>query len=318
MRPPGPFPPELSRRVFTLAQARRAGVTPARLRSSDILRIDTGLYAQGLEQPSEAALLAGFTARHRETWGSHVTAARLHRLPLPRRLEGDARLHLSRARRMPPLSVNAAVVHRILLRPGETMELEPPDDGPPGFAPPVSTRERTWIDLAQLLPLGDLVALGDHLVRIPRARFESRSEPWSTPGALARMAADHTAYPGIVRAREALELVRVGADSPAETKLRLALVKDGLPEPELQVSADPSDPFAPVADLGYRRWRLALQYDGDHHRTREQLASDNRRDLRFAQAGWRVMKFDWQDYRGGFARAVRLVGEAIATAGRAA
>jgi hypothetical protein len=66
-----------------------------------------------------------------------------------------------------------------------------------------------------------------------------------------------------------------------------ALTDAGLPEPELQVQIVPGDSYSPAADMGYRRHRMAIQYDGGHHLTREQQSRDNRRDEAFNSAGRR-------------------------------
>lgn len=114
-------------------------------------------------------------------------------------------------------------------------------------------------------------------------------------------------FHGRPAAREALDSVRVGADSPPETRLRLALVASGLPEPELQAALEPGDPFSPVADLAYRHVRLALQDDGAGHRTREQQARDARRD-RYGQArGWTTLRVTWADGREDFRGVVAVV-----------
>jgi hypothetical protein len=94
--------------------------------------------------------------------------------------------------------------------------------------------------------------------------------------------------------------MRVGADSYPETFLRLAMLDAHLPEPELQVRLDPSNPWSPTADLGYRRFRIALQYDGEHHRSREQQSRDNRRDEAFISAGWSYFKVNADDMDEGF------------------
>jgi len=108
---------------------------------------------------------------------------------------------------------------------------------------------------------------------------------------------------------EAIAL-RIATSGP-ETKLRLALVAAGLPEPQLQVRLDPDDRWSPEADLGYRRLRIALQYEGASHRTPDQLRRDNRRDAQVDKARWRYLKFDSADLFDGFARACREVREAL-------
>ena len=80
----------------------------------------------------------------------------------------------------------------------------------------------------------------------------------------------------------------MGAHSPKETRLRLALTAVGLPEPALQLEAwDPefSLHHPATADLGYRQARVALHYDGGHHRTPEQQRRDARRDRLWQEAG---------------------------------
>ena len=61
------------------------------------------------------------------------------------------------------------------------------------------------------------------------------------------------------------------------------------------------DPWSPVADLGYRRFRIAIQYDGAHHLSREQQSKDNRCDEAFLSAGWSYFKVNAEDLAEGFA-----------------
>lgn len=77
--------------------------------------------------------------------------------------------------------------------------------------------------------------------------------------------------------------------------------------------ADPSDPYTPVADLGYRDLRIAIQDDGKHHRTAEQQAADVYRDDRFRELGWTVVRLTWLDQRQGFSRLIRMIRERLAT-----
>ena len=57
---------------------------------------------------------------------------------------------------------------------------------------------------------------------------------------------------------------------------------------------------SPAADLGYRRFRIAVQYDGAPHLTREQQSRDNRRDEAFLNAGWAYFKVNGDDLAEGF------------------
>ncbi|WP_348651498.1 endonuclease domain-containing protein [Paenarthrobacter nitroguajacolicus] len=178
----------------------------------------------------------------------------------------------------------------------------------------ISTRARTWLDLARQLPLKDLVCVGDQIIRIPRPEFENRDRPFGSIGELQAMVEQHKNLQGVVRARDALDLMRVGSDSVPESLLRLAMVDAGISEPDLQVRLRPDDPFSPSADLGLRERRLAIQYDGGHHLEQEQMFRDRRRDKAFESAGWTVLVFSQEDLADGFARAIGRIKQALRNA----
>lgn len=97
-------------------------------------------------------------------------------------------------------------------------------------------------------------------------------------------------------ARAALELIRVGADSQPETRMRLSLVRAGLPEPVLNHTV-PGTHGNPVLwpDAAYPEQRVAVQYEGAHHNASDQYLSDMRRADTTTACGWievRVSKFD--------------------------
>lgn len=152
---------------------------------------------------------------------------------------------------------------------------------------PVTTPERTWLDMAELLSVDEIVAVGDACVRVPRPEFEGRDLPLCSTADLQRMIDRHKGKRGIRKAKEAIELIRVGSDSPQETLLRLAIVRAGLPEPELNVpiiADDGSRHHEP--DLSYRRYKIGIEYEGEHHGDSSQIARDITRSERYAALGW--------------------------------
>ena len=302
MRPVSPLPAHLETIPFTVAEARAASLSRGRLRSSDLASAGRLLYVPAgwdFELPAMARAVSAATPG---AWISHVTAARLLGLWLPPWLQDSRVLHLSKTRALPPVRRDGVVGHTVLVREGETMDWE---------GVHISTPARTWLDLCRVLPLEHAVAIGDQLVRQPRDGLELRTTPWATVQEIRGMLKRHPKMQGIVKARAAVELIRVGADSAPETFLRLALVDAGLPEPELQVRIVAGDPYSPSADLGYRARRIAIQYDGGHHLTREQQSRDNRRDACFHSAGWRYFKFNADDLANDFRRAAGLVRAAL-------
>lgn len=292
------LPANLAGSPFTFTSALAADVTASRLRRHDIAHVSRGLYRPsdwGFELEAAARALSEVSPG---AWISHVTAARLHSQLLPPWLSNSTELHLSKPKQLPQVPRKGVISHNLIAGGDEIETVN-------GIR--ISTRSRTWLDLARRLPLGDLVCLGDQIIRIPRVQFEGRAEPFDTVEGLRALVGRHPNLQGIVRAREALELMRVGADSAPESLLRLALLDAKLPEPDLQVALRPDDPASPTADLGYRHRRLAIQYDGGHHLLDAQQFSDRRRDKAFESAGWTVLVFDKADAADGFERAMSLV-----------
>ena len=296
------LPLPLATAPFTFVSARASGITVDRLRRKDVVNVGRGLYRPaGWDFELEGAARA-LSAVSPGAWISHVTAARLRSQLLPPWLADSTELHLSKPRALPAVRRKGIFGHTVLAREDEVELVD-------GIR--LSTRSRTWLDLARDLPLDDLVSMGDELIRIPRVDFEGRTEPYDTLAGLRALVARHPNLQGIVRAREALELMRVGADSAPETLLRLAIASAGLPEPELQVPLRAGDARSPSADLGYRHRRLAIQYDGGHHLEEAQIFSDRRRDKAFESAGWTVLVFDKVDHADDFRRAVGQIKRAL-------
>ena len=286
---------------FTRAEALSRGLARHRLRGKGVVGVSYGLYRPAgwdFELREAARVLCAVSPG---AWISHSTAARLHQLVLPPWLGDSNELHLSKPRKTPEVRRHGITAHKMLYFPDE-IEL----DG--GLR--ISTRARTWLDMARTLPLNDLVCMGDQLIRIPRPEFEGRRTPYATRESLTAMLLRHGNMQGIVRAREALVLMRVGSDSSPETLLRLAMLDAGLPEPDLQLTLW-NRPGGPSADAGYRARRIALNYDGAHHLDELQQLSDRRRDKAFEAAGWTVLVFTQADVADGFQNAVRLIKKAL-------
>lgn len=296
------LPLPLAAAPFTFSSAMASGVPLSRLRRKDVVNVGRGLYRPAAWDFDLEGAARVLSAASPGAWISHVTAARLRCLVLPPWLADSTELHLSKPRSLPSVRRKGVFGHTVLAREDEIELVD-------GIR--LSTRSRTWLDLARVLPLHDLVSMGDQLVRIPRVDFEGRTEPYDTIAGLRMLVGRHPNLQGIVRAREALDLMRVGADSAPESLLRLAIADAGLPEPGLQVPLRAGDSRSPSADLGYRHRRLAIQYDGGHHLGEAQILSDRRRDKAFESAGWTVLVFDKDDLADEFQRAVQRIKRAL-------
>ncbi|SNS44602.1 DUF559 domain-containing protein [Rhodococcoides kyotonense] len=113
-----------------------------------------------------------------------------------------------------------------------------------------------------------------------------------SPAAVSVLAESHRGSRGIVQLRQVLEIADGGAESPQESRLRLLVLDSGLPRPTTQIEVRGSDGrvFARI-DLGWERWKIAIEYDGEHHWSNPaQRAWDIERTYRLEQLGWIVIR----------------------------
>ena len=111
--------------------------------------------------------------------------------------------------------------------------------------------------------------------------------PMSLAPAIARM----RPIRGVGRVLSLLPLCDHRADSPPETRLRLLIHHSPLPDPEPQVLiCNEHGARIATADLGYRRQRVALFYDGGYHLHRRQRDWDSRVTADLTEQGWRSMR----------------------------
>lgn len=209
---------------------------------------------------------------------SYITAAELWGLLQPYRLASDTKVHISRPAETTSPRRRGVIGHQSKFFPGEVVCVD-------GLF--LTSRERTWLDLAELLSIEELVIIADQLIRLPRLDLEGRSEPYSTQDRLELLLGRHSGKQGIRKAREALPLSRIGADSAPETQLRLAIVRAGLPEPNLNKAIlDSGGASLHKPDMSYPKYRIAIEYEGGHHGDPDQVVRDIDREDRVLAAGW--------------------------------
>ena len=101
-------------------------------------------------------------------------------------------------------------------------------------------------------------------------------------------------YPGargVRRLREILPLIDGKAESPPESLTRLLLIDAGLPSPDTQVHVfDERGGFIARCDLGWRKWKVIVEYDGEDHWTRARRANDIERYALLEELGWMVVR----------------------------
>jgi hypothetical protein len=269
---PREVPAALRGRPFTRAEAIEAGLTGTMLRGKRLRRIFTGVYVEDRIPDSELLRFDAVRLIAPDCWAMCHTAAAAFGLPVPPE----------------PLT-------HIGLPPGKTWPRDPRlrrhrhEDSPVVVrvdGRPVSCPTDVFLRLAEHLSLLDLVVVGDALVR---RRFTAAEE-------LVRVS-DQAGGRWVRHARRAAALVRERVDSPKETELRLLLVLAGFPEPETNVDVlDDAGGWIARADLTYRAFKIALEYDGKQHANDpKQWARDIRRRELLDAAGWRTIVITARD-----------------------
>jgi hypothetical protein len=162
---------------------------------------------------------------------------------------------------------------------------------------PVTSPTRTALDLGCWYPTTSGVAAIDSLARatdIKAADVELLAQRY--PGRR-----------GIARGRLAISLFDPGAQSPKETWLRLVLVQAGLPRPQTQIPVlNEFGSAIAYLDMGWEDVKVAVEYDGDQHRSdRSQYNWDIRRLERLQHMGWVVIRVVAGDRPADIVRRVR-------------
>ncbi|HVQ97793.1 MAG TPA: DUF559 domain-containing protein [Mycobacterium sp.] len=161
---------------------------------------------------------------------------------------------------------------------------------------PVTTPARTAYDLGRQLPRLEAVARLDALM-------------WATPFSAEDVLLLAKRYPGargLRRLRAALPLVNGGAASPKETWLRLLMIDAGLPVPTTQIPVHENWRLIGILDMGWEKYKVAVEYDGDHHRTdRRQYVKDQRRLRKLEAMGWIIIRVIAEDAPDDVVRRVR-------------
>ncbi len=250
---------------------------PAQLRRRGYVRLHRKVYAdRALTVDTDGAVRAWLAALPADAALYGATAAAWYGLPVE-----------------PPADVQVIVPPGTVprRRPGlEPHEGLGPDDATVHRGVRVTTPERTWLDLSLTLGDADLVAVGDAMVG--RGLTTSRRLIEAADAARRRR--------GVMRARWLARQVRDRVDSPQETRLRLVLTNHGgLPQPAVNPDVgDDHGEWIGRPDLAYEDAKVAIQYEGDVHRTtKKRWRADISRDEVLRDHGWEVVRVTADDLR---------------------
>jgi very-short-patch-repair endonuclease len=143
-------------------------------------------------------------------------------------------------------------------------------------AVPLTTPLVTAFHLACRPPVVEAIVAVDALARVHGF----------APEAVLWMGTRHLGARGSGQLREVVRRADRLADSPMETRIRVAIEDAGLVVPVLQ---HPVGPY--TLDMAYPGIKLGIEYDGRAHRTQRRAMRDLRREAYLAAAGWEILRF---------------------------
>ena len=230
------------------------------------------LAAVDSQHPADPiALAAALATAPAGTVLSHRTAAQLFGLWIPpfTGIEVTTRTTWRGSSYTTGVQRRSAVAHRRVLDPSDTTREQ-------GL--PVTCVARTWLDLAPLLDIYDLVAAGDSALRLGCDRQE-----------LEQRVASANRVRGLRKARTAFALLNGRARSRPESRIRCALRLAGLPEPRVNEGIyDSTGGWLAEPDLHYREARVAIEFNGRDHADAVQMRKDATRLLTIQREKWEV------------------------------
>jgi hypothetical protein len=267
--------------VVTRAEALAMGMSPRtiarRIASARLIAIAPGVLALPGVIQSERSLLQAATSAIGAVV-SHQSAARLHGLELRDRITVSVTVPIRRTNRF-----HSVVIH-------ESTDLEASEathiEGLPVTDPP-----RTLIDLAAITKRRELADLVDQTVRLRLTTYELVGVR------LERLA--RRGKPGVVKLRRVLEARQdhpMQPDSTFEMRVIRVLIGGGLPLPATQFRPPWLRQSNGRVDLAYVEKRVIVEADSRRwHNSPEAFQLDRQRDNLAQLAGWRVLRFTWDD-----------------------
>ncbi|WP_248146693.1 hypothetical protein [Microbacterium aoyamense] len=284
---PSPLPSSLRLDGFTVAEGRALGVTRRRMRAGDL---ETPFHGVRVRRgPMDArARAAAYAPKLRESEVlSHASALAVFGVWTPSRC--TAAVHVMTFG--PSERARGAGVRGHESEPGRVRRAHVGDI-------PIVHPADAWCQLGEHLSVRELVLVGDALVR--------RRNPILTISDLHEAVQRWSGRRGVQNLRGAVRLVRERTDSYAETELRMDALEAGLPEPEVNGAIlDENGRIVALGDLVFRRYKTALEFDGEQHRAdNAQFARDVTRLDDVARLGWRLIRVTKADR--GVARAAKL------------
>ncbi|WP_433337172.1 hypothetical protein [Spirillospora sp. CA-294931] len=144
----------------------------------------------------------------------------------------------------------------------------------------VTTLTRTALDCTRWLPRLEALAALDQFLRRDVDLTELKSMAQALQG-----------QPNAARLLTLLRLGDPGAASPAESWTRLIVMDAGFPRPQTQIPVPGPHNANLYVDLGYTKYRVGIEYDGEQHHTGQaaRTRDHHRRRWLATEKGWEII-----------------------------
>lgn len=263
---------------FTYGEGLAAGLGEGRLRGRDLHRPYRGVRVASRPASVEELTQAFQRRAPGNTYFCSVTAAQLYRLPLPLPLERTTVLHVGVPAPIRASRVDGVVGHKFQIEESDIRVWN-------GLR--VTIPERTWCDLATVLTVPDLVAVGDFLIHwdLPLASQQS----------LRLAMLRHPGQRGHSRLLHAIDQLDDRSESRQESLLRVIIVRAHIPGVVTNLWITTSGDYRYRGDLAIPAKKVIIEYQSRFHDGSKEFRADMTRISRLEADGWYVLQVNADD-----------------------
>lgn len=294
--------------MFTLRDAQALGIRRGRADARDLHRPYPGVRATSRPEGFADTVASGAVRLKPGQLFVGVTAARLWGLPYPRPWRVGEPLHVC-----VPTDATPPTARGIQ---GRRLAADRVDEWRIGTIPVVDPVSAAFSSAPELTTMTAVVMLDALLSSADNYPGLRRGRPIFTTDLIAEHLRRWGPFPGVATIRAALQLAQPGVESPKETETRLLLLAAGLPEPVIQHEVRDGSRLVARVDLAYPQWRIAIEYEGDGHRTdAPQWRRDIQRQRALEERGWIVIRLTHLDLVSGGSELLASVRRAMVSRG---
>lgn len=273
---------------FSISGARAAGVRRSRWDADDLHRPFRGMRSKTLPKTFREMVDCYRPRLRPEHLFAGRTAARLWGLPLPWLWISSEPLDIAVPLHLTPPKISGVQGRRLAERKMRSWTV--------AGAPVVDAVTAVFTCVSELSVSEAVVMLDALITEADNYPDLMPTRPLATIDEVAQRLHEWGRFRGSGTLRQAVRLARRAVESPKETETRLLILDAGFDEPVVQWEVWDGRHFVARVDLAYPELRIAIEYEGDGHRTdKEQWRKDIQRQRELEDRGWIVIRLTQAD-----------------------